>query len=204
MPRPRNTAAKQPEPKPYPTLEEQIYQIVRECAEGKRKSQEALFKMFAPKMFGVSILYTKDYSEAEDVLQESFVKVFGRIKQFKFEGSFEGWVRKVVVNTALEKHRRKTRLYPVHSVEDYVEEHSYQDIASVMDAADLMKLVHELSPQYRVVFSLYAIEGYSHKEIADMLNISEGTSKSNLSRARKILQDKVREHYHVSEQRGVV
>lgn len=179
-------------------LNDELKEIVKGCKAGKRKAQKQLYEMFARKMFGVSLLYTKDYTAAEDIVQEGFVKVFTNIKQFSFKGSFEGWIRRIMVNTALEKYRRQNHLYPVEDVAPYMDEVGYDDTISQISANDLMEIIQELSPQYRVVFSLYAIEGYSHKEIAKKLSISEGTSKSNLSRARKILQDKVLEHFKTS------
>lgn len=178
---------------------EQLKKIIKGCVANKSKAQEQLFNLYSKKLFGISLLYTKDYVEAEDVLQESFVKIFKNVGQFKHKGSFEGWMRRIVVNTAIEKHRRQHHLYPVSEIEDYMEEVSYDDIASKISAKDLLNLVHDLSPKYRIVFILYAIEGYSHQEIAKQLNISEGTSKSNLSRARKILQTKVHEQFFSNE-----
>ena len=151
--------------------------------------------MFADKMFGVCLLYTQDYAAAQDVMQDAFVKVFKNLNSFKFNGSFEGWVRRIMVNTALERYRKKHFLYAVSDVEDYKDNLVYDDFLDEFSAQDILKLVQELSPQYQVVFNLYAIEGYSHKEIAEKLGIAEGTSKSNLSRARKILQEKLIKHF---------
>lgn len=178
--------------------------IIKGCVAGKPAAQEKLYKLFSKKMFGLCMMYTKDISAAEDVLQEGFIKVFGKIKQYKHKGSFEGWIRRIMINTALEKFRKQNWLFPVNEVEDYMgDQESYHDIASEVSARDLMKLIHELTPQYRVVFVLYAIEGYSHKEISQQLGISEGTSKSNLSRARKILQEKVEENYFLGEKQNI-
>ncbi len=173
----------------------ELEKIIKSCIEGKRKAQEELYKLFSKKMYGVCLCYSKDYTQAEDVLQEAFVKIFQNIKQFQNKGSFEGWIRKIVVNTALEKFRKQHLLLDEREVYNYHDNFSYDDIISDITAKDLLQLVQELSPQYRMVFCLYAIDGYSHEEIADQLGISEGTSKSNLSRARKILQDKVNTYY---------
>ncbi len=174
----------------------ELDKIIKGCVSGKRKDQEKLYKLFSRKLFAVSLIYTKDYSAAEDILQEGFIKIFTNIKQYKNKGSFEGWMRRIIVNTALEKFRKQSHLFTVSEIEEINEEFSYQDIVSEISAKDLIKLIQELTPQYRVVFSLYAIEGYSHKEIAKKLKISPGTSKSNLSRARKILQEKVKEQFY--------
>lgn len=171
---------------------EPIEKLVKSCIKGNSGAQEELYKMFASKMFGVCMLYTKDYDAAKDVLQEGFIKVFNKLDTFRFDGSFEGWVRRIMVNTALERYRKNYYLYATSDIEDYKEDFAYEDVTSQLSADDLLKLIYELSPQYQMVFKLYAIEGYSHKEISEMLQISEGTSKSNLSRARKILQDKVK------------
>lgn len=151
--------------------------------------------MFSRKMYGVCIYYTKDATEAEDVLSEAFMKVFRNLKQFKGKGSFEGWVRRIMVNTALEKYRSNHRMHAVSDVFEYANDLQADDISSNIALEDLMKMVQELSPQYKMVFNLYAIEGYNHKEVSEMLGISEGTSKSNLARARIILQRKVKERF---------
>jgi RNA polymerase sigma-70 factor (ECF subfamily) len=174
----------------------QLDDIIKGCISRKREYQAKLYKLYAKKMFGVCVLYTKDYTEAEDVVQDGFVKIFQNIKQFNNSGSFEGWMRRIMVNTALEKYRKQHRLYAVNDIEPYINDISYGDVIDKLSAADLMKLIQELSPQYRIVFTLYAIEGYPHKEIAVKLGISEGTSKSNLSRARNILKNKVEKHYY--------
>ncbi len=176
-----------------------LQEIIEGCKAGKRKSQGQLFKKLSKKMYGVCLIYTKDRSAAEDVLQDGFVKVFKYIKQFEGKGSFEGWVRRIMVNTALERYRKQRLLYVSDDVENYSENVYYDDIISEISAQDLLAIVQELSPQYKVVFSLYAIEGYSHKEISAQLGISEGASKSNLSRARKVLQAKVEKYYHINE-----
>lgn len=150
-----------------------------------------LYQHFAEKMYGVCLRYSKDAAEAEDNLQEGFVKVFTKIKQYNFNGSFEGWVRRIIVNTALEKYRKKNYLYPVEDISIF-ESFSWTDeVVDGISADDLINIIQELPPRYRMVFNLYAIEGYAHKEIAEIMDISEGTSKSNLSRARVILQQKV-------------
>ncbi len=174
---------------------EGIDKIVKGCIAGNIKYQEKLYKLFSRKMFAVCLRYAKDYTEAEDVLHDGFIKIFEKINQFKFKGSFEGWIRRIMVNTALDKYRKQNLLYPVDDINEYSENFNYDDIISNITSKDLLKLIQELSPKYRMVFVSYAIEGYSHKEISEMLGISIGTSKSNLSRARKILQDKINKYY---------
>ena len=172
-----------------------IEDILKGCQKGKRKSQEALFKMYADKMFGVCRYYTKDYTEAEDVLHEAFIRIFGNIAGFRSEGSLEGWIRRIIVNTALEKFRRQNRMFAISEEHNEIEDDKNLTVESLISADELMEIIMELSPKYRMVFNLYAIDGYSHKEISEKLNISEGTSKSNLARARTILQQKVNSRY---------
>jgi RNA polymerase sigma-70 factor (ECF subfamily) len=154
-----------------------------------------LYEKYSGLMFGVCLRYSGSKQDAEDILHEGFLKVFDKISQFKSRGSFVGWMRKIMVNTALEKYRNKYRIIPVSDEIVEYERSGYEDISIDLTAKELMDLIRELSPQYRMVFNMYAIEGYSHKEISELLNISEGTSKSNLSRARAILQEKVKEYY---------
>lgn len=142
-------------------------------------------------MFGLCLQYTNEYEEAKDILQEGFIRVFTNLNQYNQKGSFEGWIRRIMINTALEKYRDKNYLARVDDEIEKREEIIEVDIVDDLSAQELMKFIHDLSPKYRMVFNLYAIEGYSHKEIGVLLNISEGTSKSNLSRARTILQEKI-------------
>jgi len=128
-------------------------------------------------------------------MQEGFVRVFNKICQFEFKGSFEGWIKRIMVNTALEKFRKNDRLYPVEEMKIFESIEYVEETISSISANDLLRIIQELPPRYRMVFNLFAIEGYSHLEIAEMMNISEGTSKSNLSRARVILQKSVKEYF---------
>jgi RNA polymerase sigma-70 factor (ECF subfamily) len=174
-------------------------QLIKGCIEGKSKAQHDLYKLFADEMFGVCLYYSPDHAMAEDTLHEGFIKVFQNLKGFKGEGSLKGWVRRIMINTALEKFRKKGPLYVLDN-EDYedVEDIDRESIISNISADDLIGLIQELTPQYRMVFNLYALEGFSHKEIAQKMNISEGTSKSNLARARMVLQKKVKEKFYLS------
>ncbi len=174
-------------------------EIIKGCISGKRASQQQLFERYADEMFGVCLYYSKDRTEAEDTLHEGFMKIFQKISQYKGSGSFAGWMKRIMINTALEKYRKNTQLYAVGD-DDYQLEGDIDPVNVIDDLSvrDLMQMIRELSPQYRMVFNLYAIEGYSHKEIGEMLGISEGTSKSNLARARNILQKKVKQQYYTS------
>ena len=163
--------------------------------------QEELYRRFSPRMYAVCLRYAGNAEEAEDILQEGFIKVFKKLNSFRSEGSFEGWVRRIFVNTAIEHFRRKRYLMPVTEKEENSIEGKYLSVLDDLAARDIMALVQDLSPGYRTVFNLYVVEGYTHKEIADMMGISEGTSKSQLSRAKVILQDMVKQF--IDQQRSV-
>ena len=145
-------------------------------------------------LFGISLKYSRNYQDAEDTLQDSFLIIFDKIKQYNNKGSFEGWLKRIVINTALQKYRKKNHLQLIKEVSDTEEvvEVDFED--THLDIGFLLKLVQELPDKYRLVFNLYVLDSYSHKEISKMLNISEGTSKSNLSRARKKLKEKLEKH----------
>ena len=150
--------------------------LIQGCATGDRYSQSGLYNHFAPKMLVVCLRYSKSREEAEEILQEGFMKVFRFIHQFKSEGSFEGWIRKIMVNCALQKIRSQLRLSPVINMAEYNKEVSDQvDVESNITAKELLKLVMTLPPAYKMVFNLYVFEGYKHREIGELLGISEGT-----------------------------
>jgi len=150
-------------------------------------------------LFGVCLRYSKDRTEAEDIAQDGFIKIFQNIKSFDNKGSFEGWMKKIMINTALDRFRKRNKIYAVEDIGEYVDDYNYEDTISEINAKDLLKLIEELTPRYKIVFCLYAIEGYSHNEISKMLNVTESTSRSNLVRARNILQEKVKTFYNVPE-----
>lgn len=153
--------------------------------------QRELYQRFAPKMYGVCLRYAANAEEAEDILQEGFIKVFKKIGSFRSEGSFEGWVRRIFVNTAIEHYRKKIYLQPITDLEENTLEGKYLSVLDSLAEKDIINLVQQLSPGYRTVFNMYVVEGYTHKQIAELLGISEGTSKSQLSRAKQILQQLV-------------
>jgi RNA polymerase sigma factor (sigma-70 family) len=163
--------------------------LIKNCIEGDRQAQSTLYAMFAPKMFVVSLRYSKSREEAEEVLQEGFLKVFQFLHQFRDEGSLEGWIRKIIVNCALQRLRSQSRLTPVVDIDPHKEQFVLQEnIESRISSKELLQLVMSLPPAYKLVFNLYVFDGYKHREIAEILGISEGTSKSNLSDARTFLQ----------------
>lgn len=162
------------------------------CLEGDRRMQEELYRRFSPRMYAVCLRYAGNSEEAADILQEGFIKIFKKLDSFRSEGSFEGWIRRIFVNTAIEHFRRRKYLMPVTEKEENTIEGKYTSVLDEMAEKDILALVQELSPGYRTVFNMYVVEGYTHKEIADILGISEGTSKSQLSRAKVILQGMVK------------
>jgi RNA polymerase sigma-70 factor (ECF subfamily) len=154
--------------------------------------QQELYNRFAPKMYGVCLRYASNAEEAEDILQEGFIKVFKKIESFRGDGSFEGWIRRIFVNTAIEHYRKKIYLQPITDTEENTVEGNYLNVLDHLAEKDIIHLVQQLSPGYRTVFNMYVVEGYTHKQIAEILGISEGTSKSQLSRAKMILQEMVK------------
>lgn len=175
--------------------------LIKGCIEGNRRMQEELYQRFSPRMYAVCLRYAGKAEEAEDILQEGFIKIFKKLDSFRSEGSFEGWIRRIFVNTAIEHFRRKRYLMPISEKEENTIEGKYISVLDELAEKDILALVQELSPGYRTVFNMYVVEGYTHKEIADLLGISEGTSKSQLSRAKVILQEMVRTF--IDQQRGV-
>jgi RNA polymerase sigma factor (sigma-70 family) len=171
-------------------------EIIKGCKAGDRQSQKALYTRFSAKMYGVCLRYSKNREEAEDLLQDGFVKVFHNIQQYAGAGSFEGWIRRIMVNTALEFLRRKKLEFSSFDVLD-VEDSSFENAPEAFSKIalnDLLTFIQQMPRGYQTVFNLFAIEGYSHKEIGEMLNISEGTSRSQLARARQILQEKLKDN----------
>jgi RNA polymerase sigma factor (sigma-70 family) len=164
--------------------------LIKKAANNNREAQQALFEMYAPKMLSVCRYYITDLHFAEDVMLHGFFKVFTHLKSFKNEGSFEGWIRRIMVRESISFLRKQKNIE--FSIDDLKYENDYDDsLNTTMDVADIQKIIDGLSEGYRIVFVMYAIEGYKHHEIASMLNITEGTSKSQLFKARKILQEKI-------------
>lgn len=164
--------------------------LIDKCIAEDSSAQELLYKQFAGKMLAVCLRYARSRSDAEDILQDGFVKVFNHLKDFKREGSLEGWIRRIMVNTAL-RHYRNTQKYSDNVNIDYAEAELSEasDTISQMSAKEITGIIQQLPDGYRMVFNMYVVEGYIHKEIGEKLNISEGTSKSQLARARKYLMD---------------
>jgi len=169
-----------------------IHELIDRCRQGQRKAQELLYKQFAGKMLGVCMRYATDRMEAEDMLQNGFIKVFQKMADYRGDGSFEGWVRRIMVHSSIEYYRKHHKMMQIIDIEDAGQEPSVNPVAaSNLDAKVLLGLIQQLAPGYRIVFNLYALEGYAHKEIAAIVGISEGASKSQLSRARTILKEQI-------------
>lgn len=167
------------------------YELIRGCINQDARCQRMLFDKYAGRMMSVCLRYANDTMEAEDMIQDAFIKVFQYIGQFKFEGVFEGWIRRIVVNTAI-RHLEKKKLH-FKDIDDNsqntpkIEAQAYNHLGE----EDLLKLINQLPDGYRLVFNLNVVEGYSHEEIAEMLNIQAGTSRSQLVKARKMLQHQI-------------
>jgi RNA polymerase sigma-70 factor (ECF subfamily) len=163
-------------------------ELIKGCLKEDRNCQLELYKMFSGKMFSVCLRYSNTREDAEDALQEAFVKIFDNLSKFRFDGSFEGWMRRVTVNTALRLVQKKT---PLQFAEDIATTRSIADQTTIIESInerDLMKIVNTLPQGYKVVFNMYAVEGYTHAEIGAILGITESTSRSQFARARKSLQ----------------
>lgn len=180
----------------------ELHQIIPDCIKGDRSAQSRLYQLFAPTMFGVCLRYCRTREEAEEVLQEGFLKVFEHLHQFKNAGSFEGWVRKIMVNCALQKYRTKAHLHAIVSIDTApVEQIGNEDVLAQLGNKELLAMVQQLPPAYRMVFNLYVFEGMKHREIAQLLGVSEGTSKSNLSDARVLLQKAVAKSLTINQEK---
>ena len=165
-------------------------ELIEGCRKGNRASQKALYERYCRKMLVVCLRYSKTTAEAEDILQEGFVKVFNGIKEFRQESKLETWITRIMVNTALNAQRRKLYLYPMVDVED-VNLPDVEISVSGINFRQLLEMIQTLPHGCQIVFNLFAIEGFSHKEIAEQLGISEGTSKSQFARARSLMQAKL-------------
>jgi RNA polymerase sigma-70 factor (ECF subfamily) len=176
-------------------LAEKLDILLKGCKRGKRGSQEELYRRFASAMYGLCLQYANNEEDAQDILQDGFIKVFAKLEQVKNPAALPGWIRRVIINTALEKYRSQVILQRVDDVKEEIGESPGNGAFEDLTCEELVGLIQTLSPRYRMVFNLYAIEGYSHREISEALGISTGTSKSNLSRARAILQEKIKTMY---------
>lgn len=166
-----------------------IEQLIIDCKNNDLKAQEQLYRQYAPKLFSVCLKYSRNYTDAQDNLQDGFILIFEKIHSFSFKGSFDGWLKRVMINHILQLYRKETFLSLVN--EEIIETEDVIIEEETVSLDFLMKIIQELPERYRLVFNLFAIDGYSHQEISELLNINIGTSKSNLSRARLILKEKI-------------
>ena len=164
--------------------------LIKNCIKQDAEAQSQLYKQYASKLFSLCLKYSKNYVEAEDNLHDAFITVFSKIGQYNNKGSFEGWLKRIAINTSLQRYREDVGVY------DIINEGNIKDVS--VDYNDdevsidfLLKIIQELPDRYRLVFNLYVLDGYSHVEISELINISTGTSKSNLARARMILKEKI-------------
>ena len=167
--------------------------LIKACAKGKKKAQKQLYDMFSPRFYAICLRYANSAEEAEDMLQESFIKIFANISKYEHTGSFVGWLHRIVINTAItfyHKNKKHNQNYDFDLVVEKNED-AYGFNTADFTMEELLKVIQELAPGYKIVFNLYAIEGYKHKEIAEILGIDINTSKSQYSRAKKILQEKL-------------
>lgn len=169
-----------------------LNKLIKQCANNDRRAQKEIYQLFSGKLFSICLKYSKNKQEAQDNFQDGFVIIFEKIGQFKFKGSFEGWLKRVMINTILLKYRKRTVL---NIVTEEIPDEVIVDIDDDEISLDfLLNLIQELPDRYRMVFNLYVLDGHSHREISKMLQIAEGTSKSNLARARGILKQKIELH----------
>ncbi|WP_250433699.1 RNA polymerase sigma factor [Hanstruepera flava] len=169
-----------------------LKQLIKKCSKNDTQAQSELYHLFSSKLFSVCLKYSRNYAEAEDNLQDAFLTIFSKIAQYRDKGSFEGWLKRITINTALQRYRSQ-------GVFEIVNEDFIEDVELDIDDDDisidfLLKIIQELPDRYRLIFNMYVLDGYSHNEIAEMLSISPGTSKSNLARARKILIEKIEDY----------
>lgn len=173
-----------------------IKKILKGCLQNRKADQYRLYAIFSKKMFGICIRYAASYDEAQDILQEGFIKVFTHLSAYKGEGSLEAWIKRIFINTAIEKYRERIYHLPVDEVVDYENLVNQNHGPENLHTRDILTFVQKLPVQYRLVFNLYALEGFTHKEIGEALKISESTSRSNLARARMLLKNKLSNEYN--------
>ncbi len=169
--------------------------LIERCIQRDAAAQQAFYERFAPSMMAVCYRYARDKSEAEDMLQEGFIKIFGKLDRYTYKGALEGWMRRIVINTAIDMIRKQKYQQRETDIEEAVGEEVSDSAMDNLEVEYLFEIIQELPTGYRVVFNMYAIEGYSHKEIGQKLGITESTSRSQYTRARAILKQRIREDH---------
>jgi len=180
---------------PVISMHKQYQHIVQGCLQNDARAQRRLYEMYASKMLAVCYRYSRDRDEAEDILQDGFIKIFNNIHRYGFEGSLEGWMRRIFVNTAIDAIRKNKALMLETPINDNITESCAEEAIDNLEVEYLMSLVQALPTGYRLVFNLYAIEGYSHAEIGEKLNITESTSRSQYTRAKALLKKRIYQEY---------
>ena len=182
-----------------------LSKILERCKKYDRKAQKELYDVYSPVLLGICIRYSKSREEAEDVLQDGFIKIFTKINDFKGDGSFEGWMKRIIVNTAISHYHKNKKHNEIYDIDDInetdIKGHSFE--SNDFTSEELFKVIDSLPEGYKVVFNLYAIEGYKHKEIAEMLNINQNTSKSQYSRAKEKIRQKLESISKIKTKNGI-
>jgi len=176
-------------------------QLINDCVKGNLKAQKALYERFSGKMFVICKRYARDEQEAKEIMLDAFLKVFDNLSNFRQECPLEAWIHRIMVNTAIKYYKKRNKLHPVVEVEEITEKFVESDIMPQFGYEELLGMIKQLPDRYSSVFNLYVLDGYSHQEISEMLNIPEGTSKSNLSRARVMLQEMIRRKDEILEKK---
>lgn len=166
--------------------------LIEHCKANDTKAQSELYMLFSSTLFSICLKYSRSYAEAEDNLQDAFITILKKIGQYKNKGSFEGWLKRITINTALQRYRKQGGIFDIIKDDEIEDETITEDEEDAVSLEYLLQIIQELPNQYRLVFSLYVLDGYSHQEIAEALQINKGTSKSNLARARQILKTKIK------------
>lgn len=177
---------------------EELEKIIQDCKANKNEAFELLYKKYYRVLYGISLRYSRTTFEAEDIIQEAFIKIFKNIQSFNYQGSFEGWIKRIVQHTAINHYRSNLKFYQnsEYGEQEYsIEDGSFDSLFDVFETKEIIKLLNQLPEGYRMVINLFCIDGYSHKEIAELLNISVGTSKSQLFKAKDYLKQTIETHY---------
>ena len=179
-----------------------VVQLIEKCKKSDRKSQQILYNMYKDKLFALCLKYCKNRAEAEDNLQDSFIKIFQNIKAYNGKGSFEGWMKRITINRAIDRYKKEPFIEPI--TDQHLKEDTSIDIDTVpISLQEMLALIQELPSRYRLVFNLYELDNHTHVEISEILGISVGTSKSNLHRAKIILKEKITSSYITTQKNSI-
>ena len=168
-----------------------LNQLIKKCQNNDRKAQHSLYKLYKDKLYALCLKYCKNHDEAQDNLQDSFITIFKKIDSYKGKGSFEGWMKRITINKAIDRYKREPYLEPIDNYAVAQEDTQIDEDTLPVSLQNMLALIQELPDRYRLVFNMYELDNYSHQEVSELLNISVGTSKSNLHRAKIILKEKI-------------